>query len=383
MNIFKVLASGRKSFPEELASAVLAWFLNPRMEHGLGYQFIWEFISELAKSDAAIADIKKELVLRLRSEHDKEVKFNCLLECPVGTAFIDIVLGIESGSGAGDKWIISIENKIYGTSVTSGQLQREYNGLREKFKNGTIVMIYLVPTDGDLGSKEEFDRLSVKGQDKQILMSWQKSSGGPSIVTAIQNILASEASGAIDPIPEYTRHTLKALLSFIQNNFSGYEYERETSKSILNPLTEGEYRIEELNKKESGFVGVQHGISGLLRLSPGELKTRKFQFAKESMEGRHNWFNLEDFKKLISWRLESKIPDISWDSRFPFDVIEKITEDFKDKVFVGIRGGMERLEKLNCDEIKNRQWEIKSKQKSKEWIPGNEFLQVVQRKKAE
>lgn len=380
MNIFKVLASGRKSFPEELASAVLAWFLNPRMEHGLGYQFIWEFISELAKSDATLMGIKKELVLRLRSEHDKEVKFNCLLECPVGTAFIDIVLGIENSSNAGDKWIISIENKIYGTSVTSGQLQREYDGLREKFKKGIIAMVYLVPTDEDLGSKEEFDRLTVSGQDKRVLMSWQKSSGRPSVATAIHNILASEASGTIDPIPEYTRHTLKALLSFIQNDFSGYEYERETSRSILNPLTEGEYGIDELSKKENGFVGIQHGISGLLRLSLGELKARKFQFTQKLMESRQNWFKLEDFKKLIAWKLESKVPDILWDNRFPFDVIEKIAQDFKDKVFVGIRGGMERLKELGWEEIKNRQWEINSKQKSKEWIPGNEFLQIVLRK---
>jgi hypothetical protein len=29
MNIFKVLASGRKSFSEESASAVLGWLMNP------------------------------------------------------------------------------------------------------------------------------------------------------------------------------------------------------------------------------------------------------------------------------------------------------------------------------------------------------------------
>lgn len=381
MNIFKVLASGRKSFPEELASAVLAWFLNPRMEHGLGYQFILEFISELVKSDPKLAEIKKDLVPRLRSEHDKEVKFDCLLECAVGTAFIDIVLGIEDGSGTGDKWIISIENKIYDKSVTSGQLQREYDGLREKFKSGTIAMVYLVPTDNDMGAKEEFEGLKVEGQDKRILACWQESTMGPSVAVAIKNILHSESEGAIDPIPEYTRHTLKALLAFIQNDFSGYEYERKTSRSILNSLTEGEYGVDELNKKENGFVGIQHGISGFLRLSAGELKTRKFQFAKESMEGRQNWFKLEDFKKLVEWKLEGKVPEIKWDNRFPFDVVEKIAGDFKEKVFVGIRGGVDRLKQLGLEEIENRSWEIKSKQKSGEWIPGDQFLQVIKDKK--
>lgn len=383
MNIFKVLASGRKSFPEELASAVLAWFLNPRMEHGLGFQFILEFISELAKSDLVLMEIKKDLIPRLRSEHDKDIKFDCMLECAVGTAFIDIVLGIESSAGAGDKWIISIENKIYDKSVTSGQLQREYEGLREKFKNGIIAMVYLVPTDNDVGAKEEFEGLKVRGQDKRVLASWQESVTGPSVAVAIQNILISEAKGAIDPIPEYTRHTLKALLSFIQNDFSGYEYERETSRSMLNSLTEGEYSVNELNKKDDGFVGIQHGVSGLLRLSTGELKARKFQFAKESMEGRQNWLKLEDFKKLVEWRLEGKVPEIRWDNRFPFDVIEKIVQDFQDKVFVGIRGGMESLKQLGLEEIDNRSWEIKSNQKSDEWIPGDIFLQVIRAKKTE
>lgn len=377
MNIFKVLASGRKSFPEELSSAVLAWFLNPKMEHGMGLRFLSEFLSELAKTEPALGEVARDLGPRLRSEHDKEAKFDCRLECGVGTAFIDIVLGIEKGAGSGDKWIISIENKIYEESVTFGQLQKEYEGLKEKFKDETIAMVYLVPSDEDVGAKEEFDKLKVTGKDRKILVSWQKTSGSPSVFVAIQNILASEANGTIDPIPEYTRHTLKALVSFIQNDFSGYEYEKEASKSMLNLLGE---QLDALNKMTEGYVGIQHGVSGLLRSSPADLKKRKFQFSKESMEGRQNWLKLEDFKKLIAWKLESKVPDISWDNRFPFDVIEKITDDFKDKVFVGIRGGADRLKQLGLEEIKNRSWEIKSKQKSKEWIPGEQFLQIVRSK---
>ena len=48
MNIFKVLASGRKSFQEETASAILAWLMNPAMEHGLGSVLLAEFVRDLA-----------------------------------------------------------------------------------------------------------------------------------------------------------------------------------------------------------------------------------------------------------------------------------------------------------------------------------------------
>jgi hypothetical protein len=49
MNIFKVIASGKKTFFEEQMSAALAWFLHPQMEHGLGYEFLNRFIHEIAK----------------------------------------------------------------------------------------------------------------------------------------------------------------------------------------------------------------------------------------------------------------------------------------------------------------------------------------------
>ena len=48
MNIFKVIASGKKTFNEETASAILAWFMNPFMEHGLGFSFLKTFIRKLS-----------------------------------------------------------------------------------------------------------------------------------------------------------------------------------------------------------------------------------------------------------------------------------------------------------------------------------------------
>ena len=90
-----------------------------------------------------------------------------------------------------------------------------------------------------------------------------------------------------------------------------------------------------------------------------------------------------DYKKMLN---EEKIDIVSivvpteHHKQIAFDVIEKITETFKDKVFVGIRGGMGRLEDLSWEEIHNRTWEIKSEQRSNEWIPGSQFLQVIKTK---
>jgi hypothetical protein len=241
MNIFKVLASGKKSFQEETASAILVWLLNPTMEHGLGYSFLSRFIEDLLSSTDTknnLSDLSKKLIPRLRSEDETFLKLWCDLEYNVETAFIDIVIGIED-------WIFAIENKIYTQSATEGQLIREYNGLKQKVPDYKIGMIYLVPIEEnseipDAKTEKIFKELSVHNSDFKIMVTWQKNEidNMPSIAELIEKTLYDESKGIIDPISEYTRHTLKALNSFISNDFTGYEYERKTISSSLNPLTE-------------------------------------------------------------------------------------------------------------------------------------------------
>ena len=60
---------------------------------------------------------------------------------------------------------------------------------------------------------------------------------------------------------------------------------------------------------------------------------------------------------------------------------DKIADSFQGNVFIGIRGGLKRLEELNWEEIIDRPWEILSKQKSNQWIPGDQFLRVVKEKR--
>jgi len=166
-------------------------------------------------------------------------------------------------------------------------------------------------------------------------------------------------------------------LSFIESNFMGYEFERRSEKSVLNPLTEGTHTIEELKNLPDGFVGIQHGISGLLSIPKHDLKNRKFQFSTQNMEDRRNWLKLDTFISLVAWVLEGTIPDIKWDNRFPFETVEKIAGSFKEKVFIGIRGGEKKLSSMGWDEIIDRSWEIFSEERSKDWIPGDEFLEII------
>ncbi|MBL0159927.1 MAG: PD-(D/E)XK nuclease family protein [Bryobacterales bacterium] len=132
MNIFKVFASAKKGFQEEYASAILAWLLNPAMEHGLGYAFLAEFMSEAGKANGAPDEIGALAAnLRTHLRHNSEGIAACetFLELNVKQAFIDVVVNLEVGD---HRWTILIENKIFSTSASDpSQLRREYIGIRE------------------------------------------------------------------------------------------------------------------------------------------------------------------------------------------------------------------------------------------------------------
>lgn len=319
MNIFKVLASGKKSFQEETASAIIAWFMNPQMEHGLGYTFLVKFLEELSASTNSkeISDLANKMAPRLRSEEENQMKFACRLEHNVDMAFIDIVLKIED-------WIIAIENKIYSNSVSKGQLVREYTGLKQNIKDEKIGMIYLVPIEENsdmLDPKTEsvFNELNVQTGDIKAVVTWQKNEIDdiPSISTIISNILEEESKGLIDPLAEYTRHTLKALLSFISNDFSGYEFEHDNqNKSGANPLTEKRLSTNEVLMTNKGYVGVQGGIRGLLKMEKSKLSIYKFQYTTQNMLYKQNWMEIEVFQKIANWLLGNGTPKIDWSGNF-------------------------------------------------------------------
>lgn len=385
MNIFKVLASGKKSFQEETASAILAWLLNPAMEHGLGYSFIQKFLNDIFKSIGngdSFSEFSKKLVPRLRSEEENQRReFWLDLEYSVDNAFIDILIGI-------DNWIFAIENKIYARSTTKGQLVREYDGLKKKIQNLKIGMIYLVPIEGnseiiDAKTANIFDELQVTGDDFKVIVTWQKNNmeNTPSIADLIEKSLDDETKGIIDPIPEYTRHTLKALNSFILNGFSGYEYEKQRlSSRSVNPLTEKRLSLNEIQIVDRGFVGVKDEVSGLLRMPQSEIKKYKFQYTSQDMSRKRNWIDIKRFKAICAWIIDRKIEEIDWDGTFRSDLLYKIAKDYKKKVFIGIKGGEKALKNMASEAIKEKSWGISTEQSSSQWIDGEVFCTILKEK---
>lgn len=363
MNIFKVIASGKKPFFEEQMSSVLAWLLHPQMEHGLGKELLERFLKECGV-DARIRQ-------GFRSG-DYADNVRCELERSVDGAFIDIVYAV------GDL-VIAIENKIYEGSVTEGQLQREYDGLRKQIDDETIIMAYVTPDE--MCARQEFNNLRLpdlapeqsQGGDYKVLLTWETT-----ICNIIESLLTDEASGRIEPVPEYTRHTLKALLAFIRNGFSGYDFERKTYGGAQNPLTEGRLTPAEIKQKSGGFVGVAHGLSGLLAFSRAELEAYSFQFTESDMMNRTNWISISDFNAIADWILYNSPIQYDWDVKLNAALIQKIASSSSaNKIYVGIQGGENALRGMDADTISAKGWRISTTKKTSQWIDGDTFSEIL------
>lgn len=381
MNLFRVLASGRKKFQEEQASAVLAWLLNPSSGHGLGNHFLCKFVESINIVGADLA-----AMARLCDSHSADGArghtLGCCLEYWVKTACIDVVL-------LAGKYVIAVENKINADSVTAGQLNTAYGGLRREHssKDEVAGMIYLVPylkDDGDLLDvrlQREFDSLVVAPGDFKRLVTWQRNDlGYPSVAAMISDILADECAGLSDPIPEYTRHTLKALSAFIAADFKGYERDVCPSGSKSKPKV---LNLRDLKLLATGYVGLQGGLAGLLQIPSQELHKRQFQYTTMDMQGVASWLPLDRFLELTEWLLGGRPPAAAWDVSLPAQTIKWVIAKCPGQsIYVGIRGGKKALDAMDLATINTKKWRMisASSPPTSEWVDGQEFTRIMNTK---
>lgn len=398
MNIFKVLASGRKSFSEESASALLAWLFCPTMEHGLGANLLIEFLKALESKDPRCrplfsqGSVENVVSPVLRTQDSGGPQLEIHLEKNVQTGFIDLVLKIES------IWI-AVENKIRVTSIHGNrtQLLEQYQGLSAVLTNPSdrIISVFLTPRGFEKSEIEEFSNLRddhLREHDYKVLVAWEDAEdeandsvrgNTPSIAAMLRRVLEKEARGEISPIPDYTRHTLKALLESIRAEFQGYPYSSPPGSSGLNPKTYKQLMLAEIRAmNEVRFVGIADGVAGLLRLPPYELQRRRYQSAIESMTGLRNWLTKECFLAIADWRLNGGRSGVLWDHVLPSAQLMEIVESDGSAVFIGVRGGASALERMSADEVKKKKWQVRTAESAptSQWISGNEFLDILKKK---
>ena len=378
MNIFKVIGSSGTTFREKFTSSILAWLLNPNMEHGLGFSFMKSFVSSIDKD--RFLELTNQLCPSIEN-NDSIESIDCMiyLEENVGTSFIDIVFTI------GDR-LFAIENKIYESSVCKGQLEREYRGLRDnpKFKDHKICMIYLVPIDGDFLDPNiinEFESLELKENDDdiKILMTWQPNVlNYASISTILSKVIQKENDCEIEPIHEYARHTLKAFIQFINSNFKGYE--SRTIGTKIGTQYDRRCTIDELKKLNKGSVGF-HNLDWMIK-NKENVMTHKFKYIDGDIIDKSQWIEINEFNKLVKWLIEGEIPDINWSNfeTMKSDNIYEISKNYKD-LYIGISGGLNKFREMSYEAVLNKRWQVCTEKNSSQWFSSEEYHDEFKRKK--
>lgn len=237
MNIFEALSRGKGCINEENTSSLLAYFLDPKENHGLGTSFLESFLDclNIDENEIKLTDIDN---FEIKLEFNVKTCKNC---------YIDMVFEINNH-------IIAVENKIFESSKKNGQLQNEYDGLKKSnYYSETlkpIIMCYLVPKDCN-----ECKNVNTSENDICMPITWDK------LIKVLRKLLQKENHAIINPINEYTKQTIKAFINYMED--------------VLNPK----------------FVVIDDNYR-LYKYSSGQIIVKQ-------KEGKSNWVSAEPSSKAI------------------------------------------------------------------------------------
>lgn len=395
MNIFRVLASGRQPMREEYISALLAYLLSPKMDHGLGAMVLATLLREIGQHNSF-----PELTA-LASRLDPRLRDNLFEDATAGIT-VELELSYLTGLSHGaidvvvrcGNWFIAIENKILGTSVEQGQLAKQYKGLRDVLEKKNlgdhkVLMVFLVPAvRNEAGwslSQALIDELNIvlNVGDRASLVTWQPTKEYPlAFVEMVRAILGREGRGEIAPLSSEIRHTLLALIDFALGEFRGYPYARAVVNGVETP-TESVSNL--LQSNEVLYVGIKNGKAGVIKRAwrkPGFLNE---QLYTSTTPNGWQYLPLKEFQTLARWALEPEkytLEGIAWAGK-PFWTAQLylVAKAAGDTFWIGIQGGLEALKAMSAEEIRNRKfWEVSDQRRSGQWFTGSEFCAVLESK---
>jgi len=395
MNIFRVLASGRQPMREEYISALLAYLLSPKLDHGLGAIVLATLLRDIGAhaSFPELVALASDLDPRLRDNlfEDAAAGISVELELyyPAGTSHGAIDIVVRCGA-----WFIAIENKILGASATPGQIAAQYQGLRQvlakkDLASHKVLMVYLVPAvrsaEGWSLSQAAVDELNIPliAGDRAALITWQSTKEHPlAFVEMLRTILAREGRGEIAPLSSEIRHTLLALIDFALGEFRGYPYERAVVHGTETPTQ----RVASLLESEEVlYIGVQYGMAGVMRRA-----WRNAGFVNELLPTAttpNGWqyLPLKEFQSLARWAMApdtQPLGSIAWAGK-PFwtPQLYLVAKAASDEIWIGMRGGLDALTAMTAEEIRDRKfWEVSDQRRSGQWFTGSTFCTVLERK---
>lgn len=253
MNIFKVLSSNDGSINEPNVTSFLAYLLDPNENHGLGSRFVESFLTPIVLSNNErykeliynnrVRDLSRNSKYEVRVQAEVKV-ISSESEAVKKTRDIDIVIELfdQNFSDVVPKYSFCVENKINDGAIQKGdnQLFEEifglvnyYSGSSLKKEQPLVAFIYLTHS-GSQRAINEFNELLLTLEIEGLSVPCYHLSWGRedlenleiTIADLLSRILREESIGKIEPIYDYTKHTIKSFISFIYSGFKSYKEEK-------------------------------------------------------------------------------------------------------------------------------------------------------------
>lgn len=236
MNIFFALTEGRGRLSETNLSAFLAFLLAPHHAHGLSDTFLQSFltaVSTLSGDKHRFANLSREKI-------DVEIGLEVRYPGQTKDRIVDIEIKLFEETSNGEQREIHrliIENKIKQGAAQEPQFKEEFGLALEDIEQDTrITAVFLTP-DGAIPSlTAEYGQLVIPDSSpyQKVWLRWNSVTAEvstPSVVGLTRAMLRQEALAEIEPVSEYTRHTLKAFVQFIEGILARNETRNPTDQN--------------------------------------------------------------------------------------------------------------------------------------------------------
>jgi len=279
MNIFKILANGDGSINEANVSAFLGYLLDPKADHALGSEFLYRFLEMVNGENDNFESEFHEMDYQIFYEQafKDEDQAKQIVDLVIVAYQTTMNSGKESlihdfvNNSKDIKRLYLIENKIRKGALSQEQLVRQFKSSVTHLPSsyGTkISSIYLTPNDDKYVG--EFEKARNEIPDAHHIHWNSDESDSTSILELLHSLLEEEVFGKIEPLNEYTVHTIKAFFQFIENDFQS---ERQLEKirkhdgsysEKFRRLNENSNIVEKLNRLKNELVSQDKMFENLI-----------------------------------------------------------------------------------------------------------------------
>jgi len=115
-------------------------------------------------------------------------------------------------------------------------------------------------------------------------------------------------------------------------------------------------------------------------MSKEDINNKKFQYTSQDMLHKNHWIGIKKFKSICKWIIDGSLEEIEWDDNLSSKLLYRIAKDYKDKVFIGIKGGKDALEGMEAEVLKTKKWNISICQPNPQWISGELYYKILKEK---